>query len=316
MGTPEFAVAPLDALVQAGKEIAAVVTAPDKPAGRGKQIRSSAVKEYATINLDCPVLQPENLKDTDFIDQLRSLDAQLFVVVAFRMLPEAVWSIPKYGTFNLHASLLPQYRGAAPINWCLINGEEQTGVTSFLIDHKIDTGKILLQESIPIDPDDNAGSLHDKLMVLGSSLVVKTVEKLLNGELQAVDQSSYIISPAELKAAPKIFKEDCKIDWNGSARNLHNLIRGLSPFPGAYTSFKREGSGEEIQVKIFESVFSDDLHSMAPGTIQSDGRSHISVFSSKGRIDIRSLQLAGKSRMKVEDFLRGFKDDLNVYRAV
>lgn len=315
MGTPEFAVAPLDALVQAGHEIVAVVTAPDKPAGRGKQIRSSAVKDYSTKHLDCPVLQPENLKDRDFIARLEGLDAQLFVVVAFRMLPEAVWSIPKFGTFNLHASLLPQYRGAAPINWCLINGEEQTGVTTFLIDHMIDTGKILLQESISIEADENAGSLHDKLMVLGAALVVKTVEKLMQGELRAMDQSTFRISPAELKPAPKIFKEDCKIDWNKSAREIHNLIRGLSPFPGAYTIFKREGSGEEMHLKIFASAFSDEIYAMAPGTISTDGRSHLSVYTAKGRIDLRSLQLAGKARMQLEDFLRGFKGDLNAYRA-
>jgi methionyl-tRNA formyltransferase len=339
MGTPEFAVAPLKALVEAGVEISAVVTAPDKPAGRGKKLNSSAVKEFALAKLNCPVLQPEKLKDPAFTDQLRSFNAHLFIVVAFRMLPEAVWTIPKHGTVNLHASLLPQYRGAAPINWCLINGEEESGVTTFLIDHQIDTGRILLREKINIDSNENAGSLHDRLMTAGSELIVTTVKQIMEGEVEAVDQNTFDIPEGELKKAPRIFKDDCQIDWNKSREEVHNLVRGLSPTPGAFTMLHCDDH-EPLQVKIFETRPVDkgaieqrgrdqnnresqynqpgssdpnpsDSNSLKPGMILSDQKSFMKVACSDGWLEVRSLQPAGRKRMAAADFIRGFKGDIN-----
>lgn len=257
MGTPEFAVAPLAALVEAGIDVAAIVTAPDKPAGRGKKLTSPAVKQYADANLSCPVLQPEKLREPDFVDQLRGFKADIFVVVAFRMLPEVVWSIPSLGTINLHASLLPQYRGAAPINWAIINGEKETGLTTFIIDHEIDKGNVLLLEKVEIEASDNAGTLHDKLMETGAWLLVKTVTELAAGSLEPVEQTAFHVPEEQLKKAPKIFREDCRIHWERPALEIHNLVRGLSPYPGAFSEFADE-DGESFTVKIFETGISQE----------------------------------------------------------
>ncbi|MEX2370720.1 MAG: methionyl-tRNA formyltransferase [Bacteroidales bacterium] len=310
MGTPEFAVAPLKALANAGLDIRAVVTAPDKPAGRGKQLKSSAVKEFTLSELNCPLLQPPNLKDPQFIEQLKSLDATLFIVVAFRMLPEAVWRIPKYGTFNLHASLLPQYRGAAPINWCIINGETETGVTTFLIDQEIDTGRIMLQAKTEIGTDDTAGTVHDRLMKLGAELVIRTVESIKQGTADAIDQSAFNIPEDQLKRAPKIFREDCSINWNKSSREIHNLVRGLSPFPGAHTTLQKSDS-EKLPLKIFETKLLDETTGKDPGTVISHNRQFLKVATGDGCIGILSLQVAGKKRMSTAEFIRGFQDELN-----
>jgi methionyl-tRNA formyltransferase len=310
MGTPEFAVAPLKKLVDVGFQLSGIITAPDKPAGRGKKITSSAVKEYSQSNLSCPILQPTNLKDPLFIKQLSSIKADIFIVVAFRMLPEVVWSLPRYGTINLHASLLPQYRGAAPINWSIINGEETTGVSSFLIDQKIDTGRILLQETVPIDNKDTAGTLHDKLMISGSNLLVSTIDQLIDGSIEMIDQNTFNIPESELKKAPKIFKEDCRINWDNNGKEIYNFIRGLSPFPGAYTILRQTNS-EEIQVKIFESDFLDEKHNLSPGIIVSDNKSSFKISAKEGFLEVISLQLAGKKRMKTGDFLRGLKESIN-----
>lgn len=315
MGTPEFATAPLQALIDDGQEIAAVVTAPDKPAGRGRKIRQSAVKVFTCEKLNCPILQPENLKDPAFIDELKSYKANLFIIVAFRMLPESVWSIPDHGTFNLHASLLPQYRGAAPINHAIINGETETGVSTFLIDAKIDTGRILFQEKVGIDKTDSAGSLHDKLMAAGADLVVRTVNCIDKGEIDAISQESFNIPEALLKKAPKIFKEDCRIRWDEAAEDIYNKIRGLSPFPAAYSEFQKPG-GEQVSCKIFSTTLQREQPDAAPGSIRSDGKSFIQVAANDGSVNITSLQMAGKRRMDVKDFLLGFQDDIETYRFI
>jgi methionyl-tRNA formyltransferase len=336
MGTPEFAVAPLKALIHAGVEISAVVTAPDKPAGRGKKLKGSAVKEFALSELNCPVLQPEKLKDPAFTEQLESFNAHLFIVVAFRMLPEAVWTIPEHGTVNLHASLLPQYRGAAPINWCLINGEEETGVTTFLIDHQIDTGRILLREKINIGRNENAGSLHDRMMTAGAQLIVATVNQVMEGKVEAVDQNAFDIPEEELKKAPRIFKDDCRIDWSKSRKEVHNLVRGLSPTPGAFTMLCC-GDQEPVQLKIFETMPLEETdeessndpdkkeleesggrdpkrnepNKRKPGTILSNQKSFMKVACNDGWLEVRSLQPAGRKRMAAADFIRGYQGDIN-----
>ena len=315
MGTPEFAVAPLKALVEAGAEIAAVVTVPDKPAGRGKKLTSPAVKTYALSALDCPVLQPEKLRDPEFTEQLKSFSADLFIVVAFRMLPEVVWSIPEKGTVNLHASLLPQYRGAAPINWCLINGEKETGVSTFLIDHEIDTGRILLQEKIDIGPDENAGSLHDRLMAAGSELIVRTVDQLMKGTVEAIDQRAFDIPEEQLKKAPRIFKDDCRIDWGRSREEVHNLVRGLSPYPAAFTFLNCKGE-EELHLRILGAVPSSDPADKSPGTIATDRKSYIKVACADGWLEITSLQPAGRRSMSGGEFIRGFKGDPGPCRMI
>ncbi|MDT8431647.1 MAG: methionyl-tRNA formyltransferase, partial [Bacteroidales bacterium] len=270
MGTPEFAVAPLKAIRSAGMNIAGVVTAPDKPAGRGKKITQTAVKVYAEKALDCPVLQPEKLKDTAFIGELAGLKAHLFIVVAFRMLPEAVWTLPEHGTINLHASLLPHYRGAAPINWCIINGEESTGLTTFLIDREIDTGKILLQEEMTIGPDQDAGELHDRMMETGAALLVRTIEQVMQGTVAPVPQEAFNIPADQLKKAPKIFKPDCRIDWSRGSATVHNLIRGLSPFPGAFTYLVEPG-GEQSMLKVFATKKTGELN-QSPTARQNEER--------------------------------------------
>lgn len=312
MGTPEFATAPLRALVEAGMNIAAVITAPDKPAGRGMKLRESAVKQYASSHLNCPVLQPDNLKNPGFIEELESLKADLFIVVAFRMLPEVVWSIPPMGTFNLHASLLPQYRGAAPINHALINGETETGVSTFLIDNKIDTGQILYNLKVEIEAEDDAGVLHDKLMNAGAELVVKTAQSLMSGSAEPVPQDSFSIPEAQLKKAPKIFKEDCRINWEFELETINNLIRGLSPFPTAFSEL-RSAENERIICKVFSGNAIKKAHQLKPGAISSDNKTFIHVATKDGYFGIHTLQLAGKKRMGVEDFLRGFQGDIENY---
>lgn len=304
MGTPEFAVAPLKSLLAAGYNICAVVTAPDKPVGRGQKIAQSDVKKYAVEN-SLRVLQPESLKDPEFIAQLKALDAHLFIVVAFRMLPKAVWSIPKLGTFNLHASLLPMYRGAAPINWAIINGETISGVTTFLIDENIDTGKILFNQECEIAESDNAGDLHDKLMNMGANLVIKTVAALIKGEVNAVEQQSYTNCSA-LKIAPKLTKDTGAINWQLTSLEIANLIRGLSPYPAAHSIL--ENTTKLIPVKIFEAAHSNSSTKLLPGQIETDGKNYLRAGCANGSLDIISLQAAGKKRLFIKDFLAGFKD--------
>lgn len=299
MGTPEFAVPSLSILVDHGYDIAAVVTAPDKPAGRGQQLRMSAIKEYA-LSKDIPVLQPIKLKDPAFLEALQQLNAILFIVVAFRMLPEVVWRMPKLGTFNLHGSLLPNYRGAAPINWAVINGEQKTGVTTFFLQHEIDTGDVLFQEEIDILPEDNAGSLHDKMMITGAELVLKTVRAIEKGE--AIGQAQEMSDA--LKHAPKIFKEDCLLDFNLDALSNHNRVRGLSPYPTAWMLLQNK------ILKIYRSSIVTGQQDVTPGSIQSDGKTYIRVKCADQWLQLEEVQLEGKKRMSAEEFLRGFK--LNV----
>lgn len=306
MGSPGFAVSPLQKLLDFGCKVVGVITAPDKPAGRGKKIRHTAVKDFLIQNkYDIPLLQPENLKDPDFVKSLEALNPDLQVVVAFRMLPKVVWSIPKLGTFNLHASLLPQYRGAAPINHAIINGERETGVTTFLIDEQIDTGNILLQERTSIGEEETAGQLHDRLMESGASLVLDTIRQISGGSLKAKPQDGYLEPGSDLKKAPKIFKDDCRIHWDRPGQDILNLIRGLSPYPGAFTFLSRE-KDEAFHCKIFSATFEAKIHKDAPGSIQSDGKRRLEVAVQDGIIDIQSIQLEGKRKMEVRDFLAGF----------
>jgi len=298
MGTPDFAVASLAALVNAGANVIAVVTAPDKPAGRGMQLQSSAVKQYAVDN-GLPVLQPEKLKNPEFLQQLASLKADLQVVVAFRMLPEAVWNMPPMGTVNVHASLLPQYRGAAPINWAIINGETETGVTTFKLQHEIDTGNILLQQSIAINPDDNAGSVHDKLMVAGAEILLKTIHGLVAGTLKEIPQKD--VSLNNLKHAPKIFKEDTRIDWNKPVSAIYNMIRGLSPYPAAITELA------DKSIKVYKSHIVSGIHNKEIGIYETDGKTYLRFAASDGWVHIDELQQEGKRRMDIISFLRGFR---------
>jgi methionyl-tRNA formyltransferase len=305
MGTPDFAVASLKALVDGGYNVVGVITAPDKPAGRGKKLNESAVKKYAAEN-KLNVLQPEKLKNTQFLTELQALKADLQVVVAFRMLPEVVWNMPRLGTFNLHGSLLPQYRGAAPLNWAIINGETQTGVTTFLLDHKIDTGKILLKKEIAIWENDTVGTIHDSLMGIGAKLVVETVESLADGNYEAIPQSE-IMDETEIKHAPKIFKEDCKIDWTNDIEQIRNLIRGLSPYPAAWSTLVHNETGKEIVTKVYFAIQVDRNTNDTPGTIKSDGKTFVKVACKNGWLQITDLQIAGKKRMRADDFLRGFQ---------
>lgn len=302
MGTPDFAVESLKALVEGGYNVVGVVTMPDKPAGRGLKLQYSPVKEYA-LSRNLPLLQPEKLKDTQFIAGLQALKADLQIVVAFRMLPEVVWNMPRLGTFNLHASLLPQYRGAAPINWAVINGETETGVTTFFLTHEIDTGKIIEQEKIPIGDNDDAGMIHDRLMLLGAKLVVKTVDRILNGNRDSVAQED-ILQGKEPKLAPKIFKETCEINWNDSTKQVYDFIRGLSPYPAAWTELKTP-NGELLHLKIFETEKHFAKQNNRPGTLVTDGKKIMDVATSDGFLRLVSIQQAGKKRMSVADFLRG-----------
>jgi methionyl-tRNA formyltransferase len=304
MGTPDFAVPSLKVLVDHPYNVVAVVTAPDKPAGRGRKIKQSAIKEFGLEN-SLNILQPTNLKDPEFAEQLTSLKANLFIVVAFRMLPQKIWQIPKFGTFNLHASLLPQYRGAAPINWAIVNGETKTGVTTFFIDHKIDTGKIIMQEDCEISMDDNAGGLHDKLMNIGSALVLKTVTTIENNQVQETEQQEGLNPEAELKPAPKIQREDLNIDWDQDSASINNFVRGMSPYPGAYSEITLD-EGEKTQIKMLEAIPLIDEQQMIPGQIDTDNKSYLKIGCRKGTISVSRLQMAGKKAMDIETFLRGF----------
>ena len=310
MGTPEFAVTSLKALVENGYNVVGVVTAPDKPSGRGLQLHQSDVKKYAEL-CGLPVLQPGKLKDETFLQKLKSLEADLQIIVAFRMLPEVVWRMAPLGTFNLHGSLLPRYRGAAPLNWAIINGDLTTGVTTFLLKQEIDTGNILFQEEVQIGPEENLGELHDKLMVIGANLVIKTINALACGQVKPLPQSSLIIDPDRLHA-PKIFKETCKIDWHKPAAAINNLVRGLSPYPAAWTSFV--GKGTETGVKIFKAKVENNLHNLQPGEIISDNKTYLKIACADGFLQITDLQLAGKKRLETAPFLRGFPS-VTSYRA-
>ena len=303
MGTPEFAVAPLQSLMNAGHTIEAVVTMPDKPVGRGQVISESSVKKFAK-EAGLPVLQPEKLKAEDFVAELRRINADLFVVVAFRMLPEVVWNMPKHGTINLHASLLPDYRGAAPINWAVINGDKKTGVTTFRLSHEIDTGDVLMQESIDIADSDDAGSVHDRLMELGSRVLVETVARIERGEAKPIPQSQ-MQGIDTARPAPKIFKNDMKIDWASSALSIHNKVRGLSPYPTAWTIINDE-KGTEIQTKIYRTALTNTPSNAAPGSLSSDGK-RLYIAAADNLLEICELQVAGKKRMPAADFLRGFR---------
>ena len=299
LGTPEFAVASLDALVKAGFNILGVVTAPDKPAGRGMKLTESAIKKYA-LQHNLKILQPEKLKQPEFLNELRSLQADLQVVVAFRMLPEIVWNMPPKGTINLHASLLPQYRGAAPINWAIINGEKETGVTTFKLKHEIDTGNILLQQKIEIGEDETAGELHDRMKEIGAALLVKTVEGIAAGTLNEIPQEMEL--PAkQLKHAPKIFTDTCKINWSKPADEIHNLIRGLSPYPAAFTEL-----GDKL-LKVYRSKKEKIIPTSKPGHWETDAKTYLKFACADGYIQLTDVQLEGKKRMPVEEFLKGYR---------
>ncbi|MBO7300172.1 MAG: methionyl-tRNA formyltransferase [Tidjanibacter sp.] len=300
MGTPDFAVAPLRALVEGGYNVVAVVTTPDKPSGRGLKVNESAVKKYA-VEQGLPILQPVKLRDEEFVSAFKSLDADLGIVIAFRMLPEIIWAAPKYGTFNLHASLLPQYRGAAPINRAIMNGEKVTGVTTFLLNPQIDEGAVLGQEKVDIEPSDNVGTLHDKLMNVGVGLVLETVEKIASGNITPIEQAD--MYDGELKPAPKIFKEDCHIDFSLSGEEIINLVRGLSPYPAAWANLS-----ENLSAKIFDAEFVAQTTTAEVGTILSDGKKYIRVVCANGLIEVKELQLSGKKRMTAEELLRGFRN--------
>ncbi|MBB5621292.1 methionyl-tRNA formyltransferase [Pedobacter cryoconitis] len=296
MGTPDFAVASLNALAEAGFDIVGVVTAADKPAGRGQKLQESAVKKYA-VEKGLNVLQPLKLKDPDFIAELKALNADLHVVVAFRMLPEVVWNMPAKGTINLHGSLLPQYRGAAPINHAIINGEKESGVTTFFLKHEIDTGDVIFSETVPIAEDDTAGDLHDHLMDAGAGLLVKTVKAIEANDYKEQPQ----IFSAELKHAPKIFKEFCKVDWNNSVKTIYNLIRGLSPYPTAFAELN------EKTIKIFKAGFEETIPSISPGMFITDGKNYLKFAAQDGYISLLDVQYEGKKRMMVDEFLRGMR---------
>lgn len=302
MGTPEFAVASLHALVKSRHKVIAVVTAPDRPASRGLKLQQSAVKEYAVKN-NLPVLQPEKLKDETFINQLKELNPDLIVVVAFRMLPEVVWKLPKYGTINLHASKLPQYRGAAPINWAIINGEKMTGVTTFYINEHIDKGDIIFSDNVHILEDYNAGTLHDKLMVDGSLLLVRTVDVISDTGVGSHNQENYTI--VDIKPAPKIFKADCKINWNRPAEQVRNFIRGLSPYPAAWTVLQNR-EGKKLTLKIYASTINRDVP-VPTGKLLVKDNVHIYIGCTDAALEITELQLEGRKTMPVADFLRGFR---------
>ena len=310
MGTPEFAVASLKALVEGGFNVVAVVTQPDKPVGRhGSVLQPSEVKKYA-VQQKIPVLQPEKMKDEDFLAQLRSFQADLQVVVAFRMLPEVVWDMPRYGTFNVHAALLPQYRGAAPINWAVINGEMITGITTFFLDHDIDTGKIIMQAPFEIPDEADVEYVYDGLMTLGAKLCIDTVNAIIenDGQVEAMPQDELVSGDMVLHPAPKIFKETCRIDWTLSTKRMYDFIRGLSPYPGAWTNL-RHGQEQPVVVKIFRTEKCDAIKGYEePGLVLTNQKG-LFVTTTDGSLRILSLQLAGKKRMEAADFLNGFRDD-------
>lgn len=306
MGTPAFAVENLRLLVEHKYNIVGVITMPDKPAGRGHKIQYSPVKQFALDN-KLRLLQPERLKEESFIEELKSLQADIQIVVAFRMLPEVVWNMPPYGTFNLHASLLPQYRGAAPINWAIIRGEKETGATTFFLTHEIDTGRVILQRKIPVTDIDNAGTIHDKLMVLGAEMVVETVERVLSGNLESIEQGQLVSTDETLKSAPKIFKDSCEIHSRLTVEQAHNLVRGLSPYPAAWISIQLPGQTDLVSIKVFESEADDTVTSDKPGTFVSDGKTKAGVVMKDGILWFRVVQAPAKKKMPVEDWLRGLR---------
>ena len=304
MGTPDFAVAPLRKLVEGGYNVVGVITMPDKPIGRHQtELSASPVKQYA-LSQGLRLLQPVKLKDPDFLEELRSLKADLQIVVAFRMLPEVVWAMPPQGTFNLHAALLPQYRGAAPINWAIINGDTETGITTFFLDHQIDTGRVIQRVAVPILDTDNASDVHDKLMLLGSDLVVETVDHILNGTVTSIPQSE-LQTDEPLRPAPKIFKDTCRIDWSLGVKRVYDFVRGLSPYPAAWTEWT--AGGKQTVMKIYQTAKEFAAVSEPVGTVLTDGRTYLKVALADGYLHIDSLQLAGKKRMAVADFLRGLQ---------
>lgn len=305
MGTPDFAVESLRKVYESGRKVVAVVTAPDKKAGRGQKVQQSAVKKYAVEN-NLPVLQPTNLKSEEFIAELKAFQADIQVVVAFRMLPEIVWNMPPMGTFNLHASLLPNYRGAAPINWAVINGEEYSGVTTFFLKHQIDTGDVILQEKVKLAPRETAGSLHDKLMNVGGELVIKTFDLIESGDYELKSQDQLIDSNSPINEAPKIFREDCEIQWHKNAEEVDRLIRGLSPYPAAWTSIKSLSNGKKLNLKIFKAKPSE-IQSKAKEIKIIDRKLHIGT--SDFYLEIEELQLEGKKRMSATSLLNGFSFD-------
>ena len=306
MGTPDFAVESLKILVENNYNVVGVITMPDKPSGRGHKLQFSAVKQYA-IEKNLNILQPEKLKDESFLEALKALHADVQVVVAFRMLPEVVWNMPRLGTFNLHASLLPQYRGAAPINWAIINGEKETGATTFFLTHEIDTGKIILQEKISISETDDAGSVHDKLMLIGAEMVRKTIDLLILGETDAIDQSQFIHPETELKAAPKIFKDTCKIDFTKSVGDGYNFIRGLSPYPTAWAELQFPNQQEPTLLKIYETEKEYIEHNDQPGTLITDGKKFAKIALKDGYLQLKSVQAPAKKRMNIGELLRGMR---------
>lgn len=314
LGTPEFAVESLDRLVTEGFNVVGVVTMPDKPAGRGHKMFQSPVKQYA-LDHGLRLMQPVKLKDPAFVEELRSLEADLFIVIAFRMLPEIVWQMPRLGTFNLHASLLPRYRGAAPINWAVINGDKETGVTTFFLKHEIDTGDIIQQERVEILDTDNVGDVHDKLMHLGASLTVDTVNHILTGDLSPIPQSVLLNNDDEPTPAPKIFKETCRIDWTRPAMEIHNLVRGLSPYPCAWTElFTGESETPAYNIKVIETELTDipDEESQAPGSIRKG--KYLDIFCGDGKcLRVKQLQPSGKKPMGGKDFLNGIADTSTLY---
>lgn len=306
MGTPEFAVESLRRLVEGGYNVVGVVTMPDKPMGRhGSVLQASPVKQYAESK-GLKVLQPVRLKDEGFVEELRSLRADLQIVVAFRMLPEVVWSMPPLGTFNLHASLLPQYRGAAPINWAVINGDTETGITTFFLQHEIDTGQIIQQVRVPIADTDNVGIVHDKLMMLGGQLVVETVDNILSGTVKAIPQEQFMKENEELRPAPKIFKDTCRMDWSKPLKQVYDFVRGLSPYPAAWTELVQP-DGHRLVLKIYEAVKVPAMYALPHGSVHTDGKTFFHVAVEGGYLSLLTLQLAGKKRMGVADFLRGYR---------
>lgn len=311
MGTPEFAVESLKRLVEGGYNIVGVITMPDKPMGRhGSVLQPSPVKQYA-VSQGLKVLQPEKLKDEQFLAELRELKADLQIVVAFRMLPEVVWNMPPMGTFNLHASLLPQYRGAAPINWAVINGDTETGITTFFLKHEIDTGEIIDQVRVPIADTDNVEIVYNRLMMLGGDLVLKTVDAILDGNVKTTPQEE-LAQIEELRPAPKIFKETCRIDWTQGVKKVYDFVRGLSPYPAAWTEL-HQGEQAPVMLKIFETEKQYCSHNYQPGSIDTDKKNYFRIATTDGYLNIRSLQLAGKKRMEVTDFLRGYRFDDSTY---
>ena len=304
MGTPDFAVEALRCLVEGGYNVIGVITMPDKPAGRGHKIQYSPVKQYA-LEQNLPLLQPVKLKDETFLEELRAWKADLQIVVAFRMLPEVVWNMPRFGTFNLHASLLPQYRGAAPINWAVINGDTETGITTFFLQQAIDTGEVIQQVKVPITDTDNVGAVHDKLMNLGGKLVIETVDAIIAGTVKSIPQEEMAVV-GELRYAPKIFKDTCKIDWNQSTKKVYDFIRGLSPYPAAWSELKN-ANGELVVAKIFDSEKIIENHNFEPGSLLSDGKKYLKVATNDGFINILALQLPGKKRLKIDELLRGYQ---------